>query len=466
MPPKPVYKPIKIPIDSQSCRWYGVFTMSEPAQTANDDTDHRPDEAAEGPLKPDPTVDPKDYCFEREIVDLMQNEHFVGPLSLRIPKVQDWNCETAYIRVGSDANIRMGYNPEWLRRMPSKHRVGIFIHEFLHVALMHVTERNVEDRRLAKMWNIATDLAINSMIGADRLPEATLLPGRAPKTNDKGLSDLIVSFPLLESADWYMERLMQYAEANAPANGDDYEFEIGPVDDHGGWGDIPEEVRDILKEHVRSMIEQGVKNAHNRASWGCVPAQAQRLIEALLKHELDWKAILKMFVGRTRSMERLSSMKRINKRAPYLMPGPKRSTFANVIWFIDQSGSVGDEDVQRGLAEGFACSKHSKIDVVNFDTEIDMSSFQSVQNGQNFKWERTRCGGTDFNAVANFLNKPENRKKYSAAIIFTDGYAPKMAAVNGTRVLWLITETGTMSAPRPGDLVVQMSKDKTVKRAA
>jgi len=48
----------------------------------------------------------------------------------------------------------------------------------------------------------------------------------------------------------------------------------------------------------------------------------------------------------------------------------------------------------------------------------------------------------------------------------TDGYAPKMGAVVGTKVMWIITETGDMSAARPGDLVVKMGvKDKTVKRA-
>ena len=47
----------------------------------------------------------------------------------------------------------------------------------------------------------------------------------------------------------------------------------------------------------------------------------------------------------------------------------------------------------------------------------------------------------------------------------TDGYAPKMGAVVGPKVMWIITETGDISAARPGDLVVKMNQnDKTVKR--
>jgi hypothetical protein len=62
------------------------------------------------------------------------------------------------------------------------------------------------------------------------------------------------------------------------------------------------------------------------------------------------------------------------------------------------------------------------------------------------------------------LNRQENRGKYSAVVIFTDGYAPTMNSIVGTKVLWLITEDGTMEAPRPGDLAVKMDKPKSVKR--
>jgi predicted metal-dependent peptidase len=300
-------------------------------------------------------------------------------------------------------------------------------------------------------------------------------------TDDPKLAELIKSFPKLESSDWYLARLQEYIEENGKGQGqgegdgegeegDQYTISIGnedgeTLDGHGGWGEAPEELRDIMREQVRDLIERGVKEAQRRASWGTVPSEISAMIEAMLKHELDWKAILRMFIGRARSMERFSTMKRLNKRLPYLMPGCRRTTMANVLWAIDQSGSVSDEDVQRGLAEGFACSKEATIDIVNFDTEIDMKSFKSVKGGRGFKWERTRCGGTDFDCVQRFLNEPKNRGKYSACILFTDGYAPTMGAVVGTKIMFLITETGDPKAARPNDLVIQMGKEKVVKKA-
>jgi len=107
-------------------------------------------------------------------------------------------------------------------------------------------------------------------------------------------------------------------------------------------GAMPEERRDIMRERVRELIEKGAKQAQQRASWGSIPTEISAQIEAMLKHELDWKAILRMFIGRTRSLERQSTMKRLNKRLPYMMPGVKRSTIANILCAIDQSGSVSD----------------------------------------------------------------------------------------------------------------------------
>lgn len=421
--------------------------------------------------EPDPAVNPDEYSIDTALVEVLHSEPFSSEISMRTPKVQNWNVDTAYVASDKEANIHLGYNPDFMRSLPFAHKVGVIIHEILHIAFGHIAERAPANKRDAKIFNIAADLAINSIIGVSRLPDFCLMPGRAPKTDDPQLAALIKGFPKLESTDYYFNRLKQYAESKSSGDDADYELQIGnengeTLDSHGGFGDVPDEVKDILKNNAKEMLEAGVKNAQRSAKWGTIPSEIAATLEAMLKNELDWKAILRMFLGRTRSMDRYSTVKRINKRMPYAFPGVKRTTVANVLCAIDQSGSVGDDDVQRFLAEAFAASKEGQLDVINFDTEMDEKSLQSVKNGQNFKWQRTRCGGTDFDAVRRYVNDPKRRGKYSAVLIMTDGYAPKMGAVVGTKVMWIITETGDMSAARPGDLVVKMgAKDKTVKRA-
>ena len=69
-------------------------------------------------------------------------------------------------------------------------------------------------------------------------------------------------------------------------------------------------------------------------------------------------------------------------------------------------------------------------------------------------------GGTNFDAVAKFVNSPENAGRWSGICILTDGYAPVMGAVRSAKVLWVITPGGTTGITRPGDLIVQLKKDQ------
>ena len=124
---------------------------------------------------------------------------------------------------------------------------------------------------------------------------------------------------------------------------------------------------------------------------------------------------------------------------------------------------MSDEDVALAFAEVEGASKETTIDVYNFDTEIDEDSHKIWNRGKKFPWGRTRCGGTSFNAVADFVNSDKNRGKWSGVVILTDGYAEEMGSIRGSKVLWIITPTGTVNAARPGDLIVQLKVDNVAK---
>jgi len=425
--------------------------------------------------EPDPTVNPDEYNFDRDIILMLMNEQFLGTFGMSMVKQADWKCDTAYVGVHKGStSLVVGYNPDFMRSLTSMERQGVFKHEYYHALFMHVTDRGMANSKFARLWNVAADLAINSIIleqSEKHLPDFCLLPGRAPKfCEDEKLSKLIQGFPKMQSADFYMDKLEEHAKENGQMNGEgQYIVQIGDgsgetLDGHGGWGDVPDELRDIIREQINQAIDEGLKNVQRTTQWGSVPSATQAAIQALRKHEVDWKSIVRMFAGRCRSMDRDSTIKKRNKKH-FGFPGVKRQTVARLLWAIDQSGSMADEDVQMGLAEGFACSMETDIDVVNFDTEMDEASFRTVKRGQGFKWERTRCGGTDFNCVARYVNSPKNRGKWTGLVIMTDGYADNLQRVSGAKVLWLITPSGTMERVRQGDLSVKMkaSKKATVK---
>jgi predicted metal-dependent peptidase len=77
------------------------------------------------------------------------------------------------------------------------------------------------------------------------------------------------------------------------------------------------------------------------------------------------------------------------------------------------------------------------------------------------KHMRTRCGGTDFQAVTDYVNAPKNRGRWDGYIIMTDGECSKPS---GSRVkrAWIIVP-GEKLLFETDELVVQMddSKDTT-----
>ena len=93
---------------------------------------------------------------------LLTSEPFFAALSRRVSKIADESIPTAGVRVNPDSGqFEMFYNPKFFETLSDIEKRGVLKHEFYHLVFEHVTGR-LPDEGMSKMWNIATDLAINS----------------------------------------------------------------------------------------------------------------------------------------------------------------------------------------------------------------------------------------------------------------------------------------------------------------
>jgi predicted metal-dependent peptidase len=87
-------------------------------------------------------------------------------------------------------------------------------------------------------------------------------------------------------------------------------------------------------------------------------------------------------------------------------------------------------------------SKLAAFTVIPFDTRVDEKLIYEWKKGKSHSAERVMCGGTDFDAPTEYVNK---RGDFDGVIILTDMEAPAPKACRAQR-MWM---TDQQNAARP-----------------
>ncbi len=415
----------------------------------------------------------KTYNIDRHLVKLFGESPFFAEISRHVRKVCTEDLPTAGVTYDKfSGDFVMGYNPDFFAELTDQEVQGVIRHEYYHLVFLHVTNR----RRTPHMrWNVATDLAINSIIldpasGGCSLPDSALVPGRPLKLG-KGkehkaaakVSELIAKFPVMESSDFYFNRLSELAEelrGECPVHGDgakgdkskgsqpgDQEGDgghehgdghghddsddqctcggIGPMDSHDGWGEVPDDLRDEVEAKAKGLVEKAAKAADSRSNgWGSMPSNIRDEIRRMVAGTVDWKKVLRQFIGSITRGGRSTSIRRINRKYPMIHPGVKKGYEAKLAVAVDQSGSVSDEMLAEFFAELGQLTRKVSVTVIPFDYDVEPSKVFEWRKGTTPKLMRSKCGGTSFDPASEFVNRSENRGKWDGILFLTDGCAP------------------------------------------
>jgi len=207
---------------------------------------------------------------------------------------------------------------------------------------------------------------------------------------------------------------------------------IDSMDDHGGWDDIPDDQREYIEGKIKAIVEKAVNAADSQPNgWGNIPSRIQGEIRKSISTIVNWRAVLRQFIGSLVRGERTTSIKRINRRYPYIHPGVKRGYTAKLCIAIDQSGSVDDTQLHMFFDELASLTKRVSVDILPFDCSADEKDIFAWRKGTSPALKRVRGGGTDFDAPTRVVNDVKNRGRWDGFLVMTDG---ECGAPSGSRV--------------------------------
>tara|TARA_A100001011_G_scaffold376412_1_gene438964 strand:- start:1641 stop:2903 length:1263 start_codon:yes stop_codon:yes gene_type:complete len=374
------------------------------------------------------------YRFDKLLVKFLLTEPFFSSIVRHMRKIKTEEIPTAGVAV-TDDSINLYWNPKFVSNLSTKEFFGLLKHECYHLIFKHVTSRKQDPHQ---MWNIATDLAINSIIPVDELPKGGLIPGRPMSHIDpnfpdkktleaaKKISNFIAKLPPRKAAEWYMEKLrqepdMEEAIAKAFDPGDGME---GGFDVHFDCEGMSDSDKELLEGKIKQIIKESANRAQKNNGWGSVSADVKKQIMTALDDAVNWKKALAYFCGTKQKANKSRTFRRINRKYPYIHPGTKVKHTSNLAIYIDQSGSVGDDGIAGFFGALNELARNVAFKVFHFDTRVDVKNAYSWRKGQKYNLPmRTLSGGTCFQSVEDHFRK--HAAEYDGYIIMTDGCAPK-----------------------------------------
>ena len=399
--------------------------------------------------------------FDSILVKFLINEPFFATIIRGMRKVCDPKVGTAGVTY-KDGTMTLFWAPEFVSKLSRQKVFGLLKHECYHLIFKHVTTRKRDPHNY---WNIATDLAINSIIPKRELPECGLIPGVKNKIDLKEgveidperkdmiekMNSWIGSLPAGKSSEWYMERILENEELQEAIDG--LQDIVVVLDEHDN-SELSESDKIIADQKVKDLVAKA-KEVANTRSWGSVSMSVRSEIEKMTASQFNWERALKYFCGSKLRSSYFKTQRKINRKYPYIHAGRKAKKTSMLAVYIDQSGSVGGDSLARFGSILESLSKTHTFVYYYFDASVDETSKTTWQKGKSSNFGRGLSGGTCFDAVEDHFRKIS--KDFDGCIVMTDGYARKPKSCK-TKRCWVICPNGKLQfSPDKRDYVINMN---------
>lgn len=315
-------------------------------------------------------------------------------------------------------------NEDFWRTLSYEEQVAIFLHEMLHLALLHVPRRGMRDPAL---WNIAADIVVNGIL----VESGFYLPNHAIREQE------LERFSVEEVFDLLQKRIPE---------------------------DLPLlRMPDLLKpdpqqklDQIRHYWEQALQRAEIQArvqGQGTIPGALRRHITPG-RGQLDWRSYLWRFLTATPT-DFQGYDRRFVSQGLYLddLAGEK----ITVAVALDTSGSIDTREAASFLGEVrsiLGVYPHIEVQLYFADSAC-YGPYTLINESQPLP-EAKGGGGTSF---CPFFEKVavQQERLPAACVYLTDGYGDFPDKVPTIPTLWVVSPGGLDSDSFPFGEVIRLS---------
>jgi predicted metal-dependent peptidase len=360
-------------------------------------------------------------ALSRAKIHLMSKPNSAFYTTLLFSLCTEWDCS---VPTAATDGRRIYINPYEFLVWTAEERVGVLLHEALHVGYLHLPRKGDRHHR---RWNYAGDYVINLVL------------------KDNGYS--LPHYALYDEQ--YRNRCAEeiYGLLEEPAAGSSLLDDLRPSEDNTPIEDIEQEITDIL---VRAKIQSEMAGDKP----GVIPGDIQIFLKQLLEPKLPWQRLLQKYI-QSYIQDNYTFAKLRRRYLPNLMlPSLYSRSLMEMALFVDTSGSISDEQFRHFISETHGLlrmMKPAKLFFGQFDTTIKrVDEIKTVRDLAGVEFSGR--GGTNIVPVLKWAQE----RKPRLLVIFTDGCFPPPSMHcwpdKKTDTLWVVYDNPSWK-PLFGDLI-------------
>lgn len=338
--------------------------------------------------------------MEKAITWLVINRTFYGTLLVNVDIVPTPSIQTA-----ATDGARIYYNPDFIRKLPTKQKAAVLAHEALHILFGHCLAKKINKKK----FNAACDYVVNETLKKDKfeLPEGILLDSQYFNMTEESIYKILPDSAKPESEDLL------------PANETEAQ-------------NATERLNDISSKLAGAFNEEAIYKAEiKRSDMALAEKLKAYFIEAKGRATKSW----------------IKPNKALLAKKKYLPSKGREKKFKAMIG-IDVSGSINQHLLDRFLSavESIRVTIPSEINVVQWATTVRKDEFFNEK--QKLNPDLMVGGGTDANCIIDYYEKSNS----DLLLVFTDMcfYPPKHTR---KKVVWV---TENKFAKPPYGIMIQM----------